>query len=169
MFTMSSSKQDGSYFSLGYYDYFTTSFLQLIRQRPSENLHRTELYWSIQCLRCIQFQIQLLLPDSGIKDIRISGFPLTGVRLCSQDSTIRMLLHYGKKVTWLRVFRMDFVRQTSDGGFAILSTVDGVLRNQHDIQLMKVNANGDSLWSKTTVHIWMNEHCILKKHQTADL
>lgn len=41
------------------------------------------------------------------------------------------------------------VQQCSDGGFAILNNATGTLHNQGDIELMKVNASGDSLWSKT--------------------
>jgi hypothetical protein len=41
------------------------------------------------------------------------------------------------------------VALTSDGGFLILSTVDdSMLPGQHDILLMKLDQNGDSIWSR---------------------
>lgn len=41
------------------------------------------------------------------------------------------------------------VIQTPDSGFVILSTInDSVIPGQHDIQILKTNSNGDSLWSR---------------------
>lgn len=141
-------QHDGNYFSLGYYDYFYYVFPPIdqataIRKFASDG---TLLVDSVFALYSISNSITAT-SDSGIM---ISGYQDS----LSRRSIVLTRLNTNATPLWQKSYQAQgfqdgfLVRQTSDGGFAILSTVDGVLLNQHDIQLMKVNANGDSLWSK---------------------
>lgn len=142
-------EKDGSFFSMAYYNNFYYVFPN-IPQATSIRKFAADGTLVIDSVFQFYSVSNAITPtvDSGIL---ISGF---------QDSL---------NTRWIKLTRLDLnatpvwqksyscpnfqdgysVQQCSDGGFAILNNATGTLHNTGDIELMKVNSAGDSLWSKT--------------------
>ena len=75
-------------------------------------------------------------------------------------------------VTWSRVYGGSnadgaySLQQTTDGGFIIGAHVNSFGAGQHDVYLIKINNNGDTLWTKTFGG--SGEDRFRELHQTAD-
>ncbi len=74
--------------------------------------------------------------------------------------------------TWSRIYDNGYndygygVRQTTDGGFISVGTLQYDLSGQRDIWLIKTTANGDTLWTRT--YGGENSETAYKVEQTAD-
>ena len=159
-------EKDGSYFSLAYYDNFYYVFPNIpqatgVRKFAADG---TLLVDSVFELHSISNSISPT-SDSGVI---ISGYQDS----LNMRNMMLTRLDLNASPLWQKSYvapsgqNAVLTQQVSDGGFVILSTCSGMLANQNDIQLMKVNGLGDSLWSKT-FGSYFDEHA-LHFEETAD-
>ncbi len=103
-----------------------------------------------------RYQYGQSIQQTGDEGFIVSGISLTGGM--EYDSWILKLDPYGN-IQWQKYLNgegrtsdiqpFSIVRQTSDGGYILVEYTDIFGAGEHDIWLLKLNANGDIRWQKT--------------------
>ena len=137
-------------YSLAYYDMylFTPTILNRASSLKRHNLVGDLVLDSLYEFDCVTTGIDATT-DGGVVvyGTQDNSFPrdLVIIRLDSSGNVLWQR-QYGSSSDEESVS----ILQTHDQGFVMLSIIeDPVLPGQHDLLLMKVNSNGDSLWSRT--------------------
>ena len=140
---------DKSVYSISYYDNYFYSVNQLFRVTSVKKFddNGAQLLDSVYEFNCITTSIS----STNDKGAIVCGIQDSSVQ---KDMAIIRLDSLGN-VLWQKQYgsnldeEANIVIETSDSGFALLATIaDSVIPGQHDLLLMKLNANGDSLWSQ---------------------
>lgn len=143
------SKADSYIYSMSYYDnYFFTPIPKFrVTSIRKHNNSGSLLLDSIYEFNCI---------TAAITPVNDGGAVICGMQDSSAQRDIVIIrIDSSGNLLWQRQFGTPYdeethaVIQTSDNGFVVLSTIeDSVIRNQHDLLIVKTNSNGDSLWSR---------------------
>ncbi|HRH65535.1 MAG TPA: hypothetical protein PLU53_04515, partial [Bacteroidia bacterium] len=140
--------EDGNYFSLGYYDNFYFVYPMI----PQATAIRK---FAADGSLLIDSVFEFHSVSNSISPTSDSGIIISGYQDSLSTRWMKLTrLNQNGTPLWQRMYACPdgqdayVAKQVADSGFVILSTVAGVLSNQHDLHLMKVNGSGDSLWSK---------------------
>lgn len=141
---------DGYFYTLGFYDnyYFSSPNLQQVSSIRKFTRTGVPVLDSLYQFNAETHSVARVSDGGLILCGRIDTLGSKDVLLIRLDSTGQVV--WRKRLGSGRDENGFYACQTSDGGFIVASDVNQTvfLRN-HDIQLVKLNAAGDSLWSAT--------------------
>ena len=155
-------------YSLAYYDMYVFSPTLLYRV---SSIKRHNLIGDLRLDSLYEFDCV----TTGIDATRDGGVVVCG----TQDNTfprdlVLIRMDSSGTVLWQRQFGSGLdeesvsIIETHDRGFAMLAMIsDSVLPNQRDLLLMRFNANGDSLWSRTFGGVY-NEFALNLEEDSVD-
>jgi hypothetical protein len=136
-------------YTIAYYDMYTYSVnlkfrvTSVRKHAPSGMLTLDSLY----NFNCITTAVSITTDGGAIISATQDS--------ASQNDLVLIRLDRFGNLVWKKLYgsylseEANSVIQTHDNGFAFLATVaDPVIPGQHDMVLIKTNANGDSLWSR---------------------
>jgi hypothetical protein len=139
---------NGDIYTLSYYDNYFFGVNPLfeataIRRHDYEGNIRLDSIYEFQCV------------TTGIDNTLDGGAVICGIQDTSfQRDIVIIKIDSSGNLMWQKQYGSFFdeeayaVRHTPDGGYIVLSNiVDPVLPTQHDLLLLKLDANGDSLWA----------------------
>ena len=137
------------FYTISYYDEYFYSVNQLSRV-TSITKHDdlgVRMLDSIYEFNCITTSVSTTNDEGAI----ICGIQDTSM----QNDMVLIRIDSSGNVLWQKQYGSNLneeantVIETKDHGFVLLSTIDDpIIPGQHDLLLLKINANGDSLWSR---------------------
>ncbi len=143
------SSLNGHLYTLSYYEEYFYSTIPAfrvthIREHRNDGTLRLDSIYEFNCV------------TNAIYVTADSGAVICGTQDTAVQKDIQVIrIDSSGNVLWQKQFgsRLDeesnAIIQTKDHGFAVLSTIaDSVIPGQHDLLLMKISENGDSLWSR---------------------